>query len=89
MTLTWLIAQKDLSIFIHCESFKSCPVRETVFTQIYTVLLQTGFGLVTGFTEHRSLTISHYSAIANSHIQQFTRACTKSSQSAVSPPVTV
>jgi hypothetical protein len=47
-----------------------------------------GFGLVIGFTEHlQIITTSNYSAIANSHILQFTTARTKSSQSDVHSPV--
>jgi hypothetical protein len=47
-----------------------------------------GFGLLTEFIEHLQIvTTSNYSAIANSHILRFTTACSKSSQSAVSPPV--
>jgi hypothetical protein len=47
-----------------------------------------GFGLVIGFIEHLQIVItSNYSAIANSHILQFTIAHTESSQSAVSSPV--
>jgi hypothetical protein len=49
--------------------------------------LQMGFGFVIGFTEHLKLTTaSNYSATSNSHTMQFTTSCTKSSQSAVSPP---
>jgi hypothetical protein len=44
-----------------------------------------GFGLVIGFIANLQIvTTSNYSAIANSHTLQFTTACTKSSQSAVS-----
>jgi hypothetical protein len=47
-----------------------------------------GIGLVIGFIEHlQIIATSNYSPIANSHIQQFTTACTKSSRSAVSLPV--
>jgi hypothetical protein len=43
-----------------------------------------GYGLVIGFIEHLQIvTTSTYSIIANSHILQFTTACTKSSQSAL------
>jgi hypothetical protein len=49
-----------------------------------------GFGLVIGLTEHLLIvTTSNYSAIANSHTLQFTKVCTKSSQSAMSSPVGV
>jgi hypothetical protein len=52
--------------------------------------LQTGFGLVIGFTEHlRNVTANNYSANANSHLLQFTSTRTKPSQSAVSSPVVV
>jgi hypothetical protein len=48
-----------------------------------------GFGLVIGFIEHLlSVTTSNCNTIANSHALQFTTACTKSFQSAVSSPVT-
>jgi hypothetical protein len=47
-----------------------------------------GFGLVTGFTELlHNVTTSNYNAITNSHTLQFTTACIKSSQPAVSSPV--
>jgi hypothetical protein len=47
-----------------------------------------GFGLVTGFTEFlQMVTTGNSSAVANSLSLQFTMACTKSSQSAVSLPV--
>jgi hypothetical protein len=46
-----------------------------------------GNGLVSGFIEHLQIVTSNCSAIANSHTLQFTTACTKSSHSAVSPPV--
>jgi hypothetical protein len=47
-----------------------------------------GFGLVVGFIEHlQIITTNNYSAVTNSHTIQFTMACTKSSQSAVSSPV--
>jgi hypothetical protein len=43
------------------------------------------FGLVIGFIAHLQIvTISNYSAIANSHTQQFITARPKSSQSVVS-----
>jgi hypothetical protein len=43
--------------------------------------------MVIGFIEHlQTVTTSNYSATANSHAQQFTTECTKSSQSAVSSP---
>jgi hypothetical protein len=46
------------------------------------------FGLVIGFIEHlQNVTTINYSAIANSHTLQFTRARTKSSQSVVSTSV--
>jgi hypothetical protein len=46
--------------------------------------------LVIGFIELLQIvTTSNYSAIANSHTQQFTTARTKSSQFAVSSPVVV
>jgi hypothetical protein len=49
-----------------------------------------GFGLVIGFIEHLQIvTTSNYSAIDNLHNLQFTTACTKSPQSAVSSPVVV
>jgi hypothetical protein len=49
-----------------------------------------GFGLETGFIEHlQTTTPSNYSAIANSHTLQFTKARTKSSQFGVSSPVIV
>jgi hypothetical protein len=41
-----------------------------------------------GFIGHLPIvTTSNYSAIANSHTQHFTTACTKSSQSAVCSPI--
>jgi hypothetical protein len=44
-----------------------------------------GFGLVIGFIEHLQIvSTSNSSTIGNSHTLQFTTACTKSSQSAVS-----
>jgi hypothetical protein len=44
-----------------------------------------GFGLIIGFIEHLQIrTGSKCSAIRNSHTLQFTTACTKSSQTAVS-----
>jgi hypothetical protein len=44
--------------------------------------------MITGFIEHLQIeNTSNYSAIANSHTQQFTTARTKSSQPAVSSPV--
>jgi hypothetical protein len=44
-----------------------------------------GFGLVIGFIGLlQNVTTSNYSAIVNSHTQQFTTARTKSSQSALS-----
>jgi hypothetical protein len=44
--------------------------------------------VVLGFVENLQIvTTSNYSAIANSHTQQFATACTKYSQSAVSSPV--
>jgi hypothetical protein len=44
-----------------------------------------GFGLVIGFIEHLQIvTASNYRVIANSDALQFTTACAKSSQSAVS-----
>jgi uncharacterized PurR-regulated membrane protein YhhQ (DUF165 family) len=44
-------------------------------------LLYAGFELVIGFIEHfQIVTTSNYSAIANSHIVQFTTAHTQSSQ---------
>jgi hypothetical protein len=44
-----------------------------------------GFDCVTGFIEHLQIvTTSNYSAIANSHTLQFTKARIKSSESAVS-----
>jgi hypothetical protein len=44
-----------------------------------------GFRLVIGFIEHLQIvTTNNCSTIANSHTLQFTAACTKSSQSAVS-----
>jgi hypothetical protein len=44
--------------------------------------------LVIAFIEHPQIvTTSNYSAIVNSHILQFTTACTKSSQSAVPSPI--
>jgi hypothetical protein len=47
-----------------------------------------GFGLVIGFIEHLQIvTTSNCSAIANSHILNFTTAGTKSSQSAESSPI--
>jgi hypothetical protein len=47
-----------------------------------------GFGLVIEYTDHLQIvTTSNYSAITNPHTMQFTTACTKSSQSAVSSPV--
>jgi hypothetical protein len=47
-----------------------------------------GFGFVTGFTEHlQILTTSNHSTVSDSHVQKFTAAHTKSSQSAVSSPV--
>jgi hypothetical protein len=50
--------------------------------------MSVGLGPVIGFTEHlQNVTTSNYSAITNSHTLQFTRARTKSSQSAVSSPV--
>jgi hypothetical protein len=53
-----------------------------------TEWLQTGFGLVIGLNKHLQIvTTSNYSAIANSHILQFTTARTKSSQSAVSSSI--
>jgi hypothetical protein len=46
-----------------------------------------GFGLVIGFIDHlQIITTSNYSAVANSHTQQFTIARIKSSQPAVSSP---
>jgi hypothetical protein len=54
--------------------------------------LQTGLwiGIIIGFIEHlQVVTTSNYNANAKSHILQFTRARTKSSQSAVSSPVVV
>jgi hypothetical protein len=43
------------------------------------------FGLVIGFTAHLQIvTTTKYKVITNSHTLQFTTACTKSSQSAVS-----
>jgi hypothetical protein len=51
-------------------------------------MVKMGFGLVVGFIEILQIvTASNYSAIANSHTLQFTIACTKPSQSAVSSPV--
>jgi hypothetical protein len=51
-------------------------------------ILQTGFGLVIGFTEHLQIvTTSTYNAIANSYTLQITTAPTKSFQSAVSSAV--
>jgi hypothetical protein len=48
-----------------------------------------GFGLVIEFIDHlQVITTSNYSAITNSHSLQFTTACTKSSQSAGSSPLT-
>jgi hypothetical protein len=48
------------------------------------------FKLVTGFTEHLEVAnTSNYSANANSHTLQFTTACTKSFQFAVSSLVVV
>jgi hypothetical protein len=47
------------------------------------------FGLVIGFIELlQNITTSNYSAVANSRTLQFTTAHTRSSQSAVSSPVT-
>jgi hypothetical protein len=44
-----------------------------------------GCGLGIGFIEHlQMVTTTNYSVNANSHTLQFTMACTKSSQSAVS-----
>jgi hypothetical protein len=44
--------------------------------------------LISGFSEHLWIvTASSYSVITNSHTLQFTRACTKSSKSAVPSPV--
>jgi hypothetical protein len=48
------------------------------------------FRLVTGFIEHLQIIITNnYSTITNSHTQQYTTACIKSSQSVVSSPVIV
>jgi hypothetical protein len=48
------------------------------------------FALVIEFIEHlQIITTNNYSAISNSHTQQFITACTKSSQSSVSSPVIV
>jgi hypothetical protein len=50
--------------------------------------LKTGSGLVIEFFAHLQIvTTSNSSATTNSHTQQFTRARTKSSQSALSSPV--
>jgi hypothetical protein len=58
------------------------------YCHVYEVWLYTGFGLVIGFTGHLQIvTTSKYSAIINSHTQQFVTARTKSSHSAVSSPV--
>jgi hypothetical protein len=47
-----------------------------------------GFGLVIGFIAYwKLITTINDSAIADSHSLQFTTACTKPSQSAMSPPV--
>jgi hypothetical protein len=47
-----------------------------------------GLGLVIGFIAHLQFGItSNHSAITDSHTLQFTTACIKSSQSAVSSPV--
>jgi hypothetical protein len=44
--------------------------------------------LIIGFIDNlQIITTINYSAVANSHILQFTTVCTKSSQSAVSSPV--
>jgi hypothetical protein len=52
------------------------------------VTIKTGFVLVIGFIVHVQVVAkSNYSAIFNSHTLQFTRARTKSSQSAVSSMV--
>jgi hypothetical protein len=49
-----------------------------------------GFRLVIGFVEHLQIvTTSNNRTTINSHTQDFTTACTKSSQSAVSSPVIV
>jgi hypothetical protein len=46
------------------------------------------FGLVIEFIEHfQIVTTSNYSAVTNSHTQQFTTARTKSFQSSMSSPV--
>jgi hypothetical protein len=50
--------------------------------------LQTGFGLLTAFTENlQNVTTSNYSAIINSHTLQLTATCPKPPQSAVSSPM--
>jgi hypothetical protein len=49
-----------------------------------------GSELVIRFIESlQNVTTSNYSAVTNSHTLQFTTACTKSFQSAVSSPVVV
>jgi hypothetical protein len=53
-----------------------------------SVTIDGGFRLVIAFIVHLQIvTTRNYSAIANSHTQQFTAARTKSSQSAVASPV--
>jgi hypothetical protein len=79
----------------HCDhrSLDNPSDTRTSQSSYYTVMilesLLTGFGLVTGFTEHLQIvTTSNYSTIANSHTHlKFTTARTKSSQSAAPSPV--
>jgi hypothetical protein len=77
-TLKWLIIHYSLS-FDPTEMFFNYVIN--ILSRV-GVWLQTRFGLVIGFIEIlQNVTASNYSAITNSHTQQFTTARTKSSQS--------
>jgi hypothetical protein len=73
---------------IHVVILKTTLVTLFYNTVTYLMTIGTGFGLVIGFIGLlKHVTGSTYSAIANSHILQFTTASTNSSQSSISSPV--
>jgi hypothetical protein len=75
--------------FVRIDGARISVVILLTYCRVYE-WLQTGFGLVIRFIARiytQLGTTSNYSAIANSHTLQFTTACTKPSQSALSSRV--
>jgi hypothetical protein len=81
------VAQQEEALATETTKMSSCLVKDVKFLHVW-MWLYTGFGLAIGFIEHLQIVNTNdYSANANSHKLQLTKARTKTLQSAVSSPV--